>query len=70
MYTLKLKKHWWEQNLQAFESWISRIVHDERFWVVIAIVAVAVLVGGTIWLAQWSQAEMNGTPLRLYPYPF
>ena len=70
MYTLHVKE-WWEhkqfERLHRFEMWLSRIVHDERFWpAVVAIALLGTFIGLVIWAGIYGEA--NPESLRTYPF--
>ena len=47
--------------------WLSRIVHDERFWpAVVAIALLGTFIGLVIWAGIYGQA--NPESLKAYPF--
>jgi len=75
MFTLHAKHiegHEHVEHLHNFGMWISRIVHDERFWpAVVAIVLLGIFIGLVIWAGFYGQANpelLKTSPFVPYTY--
>ena len=70
MYTLHIKhakEYEHNERLNSFGMWLSRIVHDERFWpAVVAIALLGTFVGLVIWAGMYGEA--NPDTLNTYPF--
>jgi hypothetical protein len=67
LHSKHVEEHEHAERLHNVGTWLSRMVHDERFWpAVVAIVLLGTFIGLVIWAGFYGQA--NPESLKSYPF--
>ncbi len=67
MYALNLKNWWHAHRTHNQDTWVGRMVHDERFWPgVFAVALIGLFIGLIIWAGLYGETHPESIPN--YPY--